>query len=195
MRTLLFLLLTGVALADPITVGPIPISGSGFWEWEYGPSGSGMGVSFGGSGTNGVDSISIFISDGTDNIPPLFTPTPPTGLSQIYPCPDGGITVNGIHTGPPKCLNYGFQGDAGFVDFKDGFFGPITLHADLTGYFNVTGYSEHYMVIQGTNRLVSMYETFTITATPEPSTASMLIAAFLLLVGWRGTRTVPHRLD
>jgi hypothetical protein len=51
------------------------------------------------------------------------------------------------------------------------------------------------MVIQGTNRLVSMYETFTITATPEPSTASMLVAAFLLLVGWRGTRTVPHRLD
>ena len=202
MRTLLFLLLAGAALADTITVGPIPITGHGSWQWDYG---LGIRESISASGSNCVNSVLVSFSDFTDLV--LFVEPPlPVTFSLLSDCPGGTApakaTLNGLVSfgtcSDAPSFRFSIGAGTGALDIVDSahpFIGTVIEHADLIGFFAITSYSQQtFDFTPGGNRVIQDKITFDIIQTPEPSTASMLIGAFLLLVGWRSTRRVPPGL-
>jgi hypothetical protein len=89
----LLLVLSVLALANPISVGPIRLTGSGSYEWGYGV---GPVMNFSASASNGTDSASLYVSDWEDKIH-AYIPLPFTGgLAPLGPFFEGTGTIDGI---------------------------------------------------------------------------------------------------
>jgi len=140
----LLLVLSVLALANPISVGPIILTGSGSYEWGYGV---GPVLNFSAFGSNGTDSASLYVSDGEDRIY-AYVPLPFTGgLAPLGPFFEGtgtidGITVSNFPVGPPFTrVDYSLSGDEWFLSLYD--MNGLIAHAGLMGQIDVTGYTEN----------------------------------------------------
>src|SRR5437773_6460771 len=110
MKLALMLLAALPLLADPITVGPIPITGSGYWAWVYG---GGIAVSVTALGSDGINSVFVSFRDGNE-IPLFIEPPVPTVFGTVSGCPDGTAIINGVVVNNSICsgTTFGFTIDS-----------------------------------------------------------------------------------
>jgi hypothetical protein len=156
----------GVVFGDPISLGPIPISGSGTYTWDYG---GGPGETFSFSGSDGTDSISAGIFEGLDleeltfpGLPDFLGPYPECGWSGLVTIDGITSTITPNFCPPPPNFTFGLGEDGGSVQI----FEPTAISATVRGYIEYTNVTYTYYG----DMLVEVDAPFIITPTPEPRT-------------------------
>jgi len=168
----------------PIVLGPIPIGGNGSFDSDN--DGGGYNLSF--SGTNGTDTVSLFVSG------ELFGPVPasiynswlcgsgPAGLHQVVGVIDG---VGGSGDYTTYCVD-------AYLDVYDPTGTTLLASATLTDYGVVeTGYSA---VNEGFGNVLTS-GTFVILGAPEPSSFGLCALGALGLVLTRVTKGIRRPLS
>jgi hypothetical protein len=186
-RNMLFGLAFGLstAAAGPIVIGPIPMNGGGTYSWEFGISG-GFSEIFGAFGTDGTDTVSMSINDGTDHSLPTPFPGFPNTLSGGGFCISGpSLVVDGISCLPSQgdFGSWSIGGGAGFIMITDSLHNPLAA-ATLISYLQYT--SASYM-FDASGNIRAATATFDIIPIPEAQSSEYagLSLGLFVLVYWR----------
>lgn len=173
---LLTVFVCGNAWAGPVTVGPIPVTGSGNDSNFFGTGG--VTESF--SGSNGVDSVSMSGggSYGPDGGPGF-------GIANGSFLFSAGFGAH-IDSMVSPYFSFFIGNGGGNLTLFDSAHNVIST-ADLIGYVSMSGRSYYNPAIP----FMGFEETFTITSTaplPEPGAAWLTLAGFFLLLAGVVTR-------
>jgi len=193
----LFSSFLGVLSAGPITVGPIPMSGSGTYQWLKNSSPVEV---FSASGTDGVDSVSMSITDvGLDflfNFPGL-----PSGLAGGAggACSywSGTVSIDGVSgisacsAGVTDYATWSIGDGGGNANLYTPVIGTLVESASLVGYID---YTSETMTYTG-NTLTEVDATFNIVPTPEPSSCAECCAALIGFIGFARRREAGSRRE
>jgi hypothetical protein len=188
---------TLTASAGPISIGPIYMSGSGTYSWAYG---GGPDEVFSASGSNGSDSVSLWINEGAD-LQEFIFPGLPSVLTDAIDVDEwrGEATIDGI-SGEASFLAWPFGNPAswwlgdgsGSISIGDPSGKNLLATASLIGYLDYTNVTETFI---GTT-LAGVTASFDIDPTPEPASWGLCLVGLAAVASRRGAaRALLGRTD